>query len=304
MPNEKFKIETENFFDDYHDKDKTLSKLTKLDKYLMKNYFLNISKFLLDEIRCHNNILENLKVLDIGCGSGEYLIFLNDNLKNGEYCGVEISQSAIDHANINLKKNEFDFFGDPYLQKFTYKVNAKNFKFSKINGADLPFQENYFDVVYFVMVLHHTYEYEKIIKEAQRVLKNDGVLIVIDLKGQSELKKMFIKSIFTIMPGFLIKKVFKNDLVLEDGKIPFRSDISFDKTKVIVNKIKGCRIIEAQTHYMLAGYFILFLKIIYSDFLFLFFKPFFSLIIIVDKRLSRIFRNNCDCFAIVIKKTK
>lgn len=304
MPDNDFKKETEDFFDDFHSGDKVLFNLTELDKYLMKNYYLNISEFLLDEIKRYNNISEKSKILDIGCGSGEYLIFLNNNFKKGRYYGIDISQSAIDQAINNLKKNKFNFFGDPYLRDFTYKVNAENFEFSKTNGTDLPFQKNYFDIVYILMTLHHTYKYESLIKEAHRVLKNDGILVIVDLKGQSEITKIFMKTIFRTIPKFLTKKIFKNDLVLENGKIPFRSDVSFDEIKRITNKISGFKVIKSQTHYLLTGYFILLLNTFYSDILFLIVKPFLFFVIILDQKLSSIFKNSCGCYAIIIKKSK
>ncbi|MDP2947695.1 MAG: class I SAM-dependent methyltransferase [Nanoarchaeota archaeon] len=304
MPDKNFKRETENFFDNYHNENLTLSNLTELDKYLMKNYFLNISEFLFDKIKYHSNISKNSKILDIGCGSGEYLIFLSNSFRKGKYYGVDISKLAIDQANKNLMKNKFNFFGDPFFRGFAYNVNAENFKFSKVNGTDFLFQGSYFDIIYFVMVLHHTYEYERLIKEAYRMLKNDGLLIIVDLKGQSELIKMFIKFVFLVTPKFLIKKIFKNDLVLEDGKIPFRSDVLFSKIKRIVDKIDGFKIIESQTRYLLVGYFTLFFNLFYNELLFRILKPFFYLIINIDRRLSRTFKNSCDCFAIVIKKIK
>jgi len=97
------------------------------------------------------------RVLDIGCGNGRLLKLLKD--KNIDYIGVDNSEKLI-----NLAKEK-------------YPQN----RFLVADSLNLPFPENYFDEVFLIAVLHNVPSKEfrlQILKEAKRVLKQDGILII------------------------------------------------------------------------------------------------------------------------------
>lgn len=101
------------------------------------------------------------RVLDFGCGNGRLAGFLNNNYK--EFVGVDISQKLIDIAK--------------------QKYSSEKTKFIKINPLfnRLPFDDNYFDVIFSIAVFHHLpgEEYRlKVAKELYRVLKPGGKLAV------------------------------------------------------------------------------------------------------------------------------
>lgn len=297
----RFKGETEKFFDKYNIVKRTFSQISEIDLFLMKHYHLNGSEFLLDSISNNLNINNNTKILDIGCGSGGYLIFLSQNLPQAKYYGVDISQAAIDIARQEITKNSFDFFADPYLKDFRYNVNPVNFEFHKNNGVDLPFPGGFFDVVYFINILHHTYGYKEILHEAFRVLKNNGLLIILDLRGHSKFKRNFIKTTFKLIPQFMINKIFLNDLICEDGTIPLRSDVSYKKIKNILTQLNAT-VIRTATNYSLLNFFVILLKIIDNKFFHQFLLLLLRLIVPLDRKLAELFKNRAGLFAFVVKK--
>jgi SAM-dependent methyltransferase len=92
------------------------------------------------------------RLLDIGCGSGEFL----HQLKNfgWEVFGVEISQQSADMGN---KRGLNIFCGE-------------------LGGADFP--ENYFDVVVLSQTLEHVYSPGAYLEKIHRLLKEGGLLII------------------------------------------------------------------------------------------------------------------------------
>lgn len=98
-----------------------------------------------------------VKILDIGCGDGVYETLLSENTKKvAEFYGTDISHQQL-------------------------KKTAGLFKEIKINDIDnerLPFNDSTFDVVICSEVMEHVFEPERIITEARRVLKRNGVLVL------------------------------------------------------------------------------------------------------------------------------
>ena len=97
------------------------------------------------------------KVLEIGVGAG------TDHLqwaRAGCDCyGVDLTDAAIETTRC-------------HLEHYGFKS-----KLQRINAETLPFDNNYFDIVYSWGVIHHTQFPEKIISEIERVLKPRGAFI-------------------------------------------------------------------------------------------------------------------------------
>lgn len=102
--------------------------------------------------------LENNRVLEIGCCSGENSKIFNDSII---YYGVDISLNVIKRGNCNNDKNN----------------KNKNLILSDANH--LPFSDKKFDVVLMLDVLEHIEDDILAIEEAHRVLKDDGFMIVL-----------------------------------------------------------------------------------------------------------------------------
>ena len=122
------------------------------------------------------------KVLDFGCGNGRF----SEIFKKTQYIGVDISSKLIDMAQ----------------KKYPRK------KFLVIDGLNLPFKDNFFDLVIAIAVFHHIPSKElriKVLKEIKRVLKNNGILFlsVWYLLDKPHIWKLILKLAF--------KKIFKKD---------------------------------------------------------------------------------------------
>lgn len=98
---------------------------------------------------------EKKDILDLGCGEGTRLSLVDGSGKN--LTGIDISETAIKKA----------------------KAKHRGIKFVKNNIEALPFPEKSFDLVYSAFVFEHLDDPEKVIKEAVRVLKPGGNLLII-----------------------------------------------------------------------------------------------------------------------------
>lgn len=100
--------------------------------------------------------LRNKKVLDVGCGNGQYSVFFA--MHGAEVCGIDISQVGIDTA----KK----------IAQINNVGNKCMFSVSSISQTN--FQDNYFDIIIFHEVLHHAIKYSNVKEETLRILKPGG----------------------------------------------------------------------------------------------------------------------------------
>jgi len=121
-----------------------------------KEYFNKLVAARLAYLRSH---CRNKEVLDIGCGSGDYLIQIKDIITSGY--GIDYTDKAIDAANAKI-------MGMPSLK----------LKFMKANARHLPFEDGVFDLVFSFSALAYMPALEEIIKEITRVLKADGMAIL------------------------------------------------------------------------------------------------------------------------------
>lgn len=118
----------------------------------VEEYCLKGAQIILGLIK--NEIKENDKVLEAGCGNGEFAVTIKERL-GVNVTGIEISKSGIKKAKekgINVIRG-----------------NLQN---------KLPFREGEFDVVFSGQVLEHLYDPDFFLDECFRVLKKGGKLIL------------------------------------------------------------------------------------------------------------------------------
>ncbi len=125
------------------------------DVTLIKPYLLFIQK----KIAKYIDLKNNPKVLDVGCGTGDALVFLS---KTGHpsLFGLDISEKMLEKAN----------------RKMRGKAILKTGSVEKI-----PFSSNSFDYVLSTEAFHHFPNPDKAVKEMKRVLKKNGKLIIADI---------------------------------------------------------------------------------------------------------------------------
>lgn len=122
--------------------EKLLSKFDKRTKAVIEPML----KMLLEKGR-------NLKILDVGCGNGEKSELI---IKLGnEVLGIDKDSEKLKEAG---KRGVKIFEGD--LEK------------------DLPFENEFFDVIWCSSVIEHIYHTDYFLKECYRILKSNGNLII------------------------------------------------------------------------------------------------------------------------------
>lgn len=110
------------------------------------------------------------KVLDVGCGNG--YVLSRYALEGADVTGVDITPTGIE-----LTRRRFDLMG---LEG----------DFRVANAEQLPFDDETFDCVCSMGVLHHTPDAQRAVDEIHRVLKPGGLLIVMFYHRDSSLYRL------------------------------------------------------------------------------------------------------------------
>lgn len=105
-----------------------------------------------------------MKLLDCGCGSGSITIGLAQVVAPGEVVGIDMESSVVERATISASEMKVD-----------------NVSFQTGDVYQLPFPDQYFDVVFANTVLEHLREAPKGLEEMGPVLKNGGIIAMRDM---------------------------------------------------------------------------------------------------------------------------
>jgi len=121
------------------------------------------------------------RILDLGCGNGRFSEVVGSN---ADYYGVDVSERLIEIAKEKYPNGKF-FVSEPFA---------------------LPFENNFFDKVFCLAVLHHipSKKFRKdFLKETKRILKPDGKLIltVWDLNNSPKARRLLFKYTFFKLIG-------------------------------------------------------------------------------------------------------
>ena len=135
---------------------------TKISDF--QGFFLSYDKF---RYATEGHILANLdaidfknkNVLEIGIGQAADSAQIIE--RGGNYHGIDITSEACQRA-----ITRFDIFKKPYKKVIC------------ASATQIPFPDNYFDIIYSHGVLHHIPDIAKVVPELNRVLKKDGKLVI------------------------------------------------------------------------------------------------------------------------------
>ena len=128
-----------------------------------------------------NMDIKNIKYLDIGCGNGKKTIQFSNLLE-------------LEKENIN---------GTDIKKQTSYSFNF-NFKFILDNGK-LDYPDNSFDFITCILMLHHVNDLKQLIKEIKRVLKPNGILLMIEHDTHDDYDKLILNILHTFYRFFVDK---------------------------------------------------------------------------------------------------
>ena len=128
-----------------------------------------------------------MKILDIAAGTGSSSRPLVD--KGAEVTALDFSQGMIEQGR---KQN-------------------KNIKFVQGDALKLPFEDNFFDVTTISFGLRNTSNTDKALKEALRVTKDGGRIVVAEFSHPVNpiFKKIYLNYLMRSLP-VIVKKISKN----------------------------------------------------------------------------------------------
>lgn len=143
------------------------------------------------------------KALDVGCGIGQWSIFLSKSLDT-HFVGVDMTRKFIELARKRasiLKNNDVEFF--------------------EMQASKLKFEDNSFDMTMCVTVLQHiidTKTWEAVIKEMIRVTKPGGYVLICEdapsrFNGERTRKNGYIH-----LESEYISEFLRNSAVIESKK--------------------------------------------------------------------------------------
>jgi ubiquinone/menaquinone biosynthesis C-methylase UbiE len=165
-------------------------------------------------------------LLDIGTGSGDFLLVLKQAFPEADFTGVDPDSDSLKQA----------------------KESHPDVSFQKMVAEKLEFADNSFDVVSISMALHHLPEIEKSFKEIRRVVKSSGWIIVSELFSDNlnpaqEVHKMFhhFRSKTHRILGVSHNETFKKKEIIEiieNSGIAIQFHFEFNNGKNLINNEK------------------------------------------------------------------
>ena len=155
----------------------------------------------------------DMKILDLGTGSG-YLSFpIAKKYSNISVIGLDIVEKALEVNRFRAKEEQI-----------------RNISFITYNGIEFPFSDSEFDMVISRYALHHFPDIQKSISEVSRVLKRGGFLFVSDPTPNANDTSRFVDGYMQLKKDGHIKFYTKEDWLQICGKYGLKFKKSFDST--------------------------------------------------------------------------
>lgn len=166
--------------------------------------------FLTERSISYCKMKKDAKVLDIGCGMGATLNYLQNKM--------EIEAYGIDPSEILIKLGKDKFNLDLDLGK----------------GENLPYEDNSFDIVFTECTLSLMDDHRQTLKEIYRVLKPKGYYIISDVYGRDpenikDLKKIEVES--------CLRNLFDLEILSGDIKKYGFEILNFEDWTSLLNKL-------------------------------------------------------------------
>ena len=158
------------------------------------------------------NLLPGSKVLDVGCGEGRHIFGILNEFENVYCYGIDQDIPSLDKCKEGLEFfKELDSNGTIFQQGSVYQ---------------LPFKENFFDLIICSEVLEHLDDYHGAIDEIHRVLKPQGKFLPSVPSFWPEKICWALSSGYQNMPGGHVRIFKKNQVINEITDHGFHYDHS------------------------------------------------------------------------------
>jgi ubiquinone/menaquinone biosynthesis C-methylase UbiE len=113
-------------------------------------------------------------MLDIGTGPGHIPLLVCERIEGATVLGIDLSQRMLENAEKHRR-------GSPWSERISYKhADAKN----------LAFPDESFDAVFSNTILHHISDPLPFLREARRVLRPRGALLIRDLTRPDSMERL------------------------------------------------------------------------------------------------------------------
>lgn len=155
----------------------------------------------------------DMKILDLGTGSGYLSFFIAKKYPNISIIGLDIVEKALEVNRI--KANEEDI---------------KNISFVNYKGIDFPFNDSEFDMVISRYALHHFPDIQKSISEVSRVIKPKGFLFISDPTPNVNDNSRFVDEYMQLKKDGHVKFYTKDEWIQMCEKYGLQFMKSFDST--------------------------------------------------------------------------
>lgn len=163
--------------DDANNSDKGAQIARMFDSIARRYDFMNAAMSLGQHKRWRNKALksalnklpekENLKVLDVACGTGDISFRLHELLPDAHITGIDLSDGMLEIASKKLEEMD---------------SSARNLiVFGKGNSLSMPFHNGDFNLITVAYGVRNFSDLRQGLREMRRVLKPGGVLCVIEL---------------------------------------------------------------------------------------------------------------------------
>jgi len=133
-------------------------------------------------IKKHKKILEKLgyyyagklkslgfregRIIDVGCGFGAMCMIMAKEFSDCEEVGVDLSAPLLGYAESSISEESI----------------GNRLKFKKENVEKMPFENDSFDVVFNVNMVHWISDSLSMLNEIERILRPEGYLFIKDLR--------------------------------------------------------------------------------------------------------------------------
>lgn len=166
-----------DFYKNYPFPNIKIAKRSDLYNTLIYNLVYGLTKKYLDKYQG-----KKIKILDIGCGTGELPLGLAK--LNCQIAAVDLNDNSLNVARLRAKN-----------------FSIRNINFKKADFVKDKFPLNYYDVVFSIGVLHHLKNPEENFEKLTKLVKVGGLIVIGIYNPYGSFKVRIIRGILKILAG-------------------------------------------------------------------------------------------------------